>query len=91
MSETPKLAEVKTLYRSNATEVPQTLEFMARGIKDGSYGKVTQAAVVLLTSDGVEVFGLGKVDAKDTHYLLAAAQHILVEALLESDEGSDAN
>lgn len=87
MTEKPKLAEVKTLYDGNLRDVAYVLRKIADGIDNGSYGQVKQATLVMLNGRGLEVFGLGKVDARDVHYMLAAGSHIMIEPLLEYEGG----
>lgn len=87
MSDAPKLAEVKVMRETNLQDVAATLEKIAAGIRSGSYGQVKQATVVMLTGRGLEVFGLGAVEATDVHYLLAGAQQKMVDPLLEYKGG----
>lgn len=57
----PKLAEVVTLYESNAARHPiQTLRVIADDAEAGKLGDIRSIVVVMELSDGpVEVFGLG--------------------------------
>lgn len=63
------LAEVKTIYESNASQVAETLRKNADDIERGAYGDVRCAVMVIVGGEGietVEVFGLGKTNFWDS-------------------------
>ena len=59
-----KLAEVKTIYESNARQVAATMRKNADAIERGEHGDVQAVVSVMLVSkngsDAIEVFGLGE-------------------------------
>lgn len=79
----PTLATVETIYDYNFRDVPKTLRYIAEQIEAGVYGKVSEAAFVLQSVDGVEIFGLGGADAGTSHLLFTAAAHKLIRPLLD--------
>ena len=58
------LAEVKTIYESNARQVVETMRRNADAIERGEHGDVQAVVSVMLVAkngvDTVEVFGLGE-------------------------------
>lgn len=63
------LAEVKTIYESNASQVAETMRKNAEAIESGEYGDIRCAVTVIVGGVGietVEVFGLGKTDFWDS-------------------------
>lgn len=63
------LAEVKTLYASNASQVAETLRKNADAIERGEYGQVRCAVMVIVGGNDVEnidVFGMGNTNFWDS-------------------------
>lgn len=54
------LAEVETIYAINYREIVAQLRKMADDIEAGKWGEAEDAAFVLQTDKGIEVFGWGK-------------------------------
>ena len=56
----PKLAEVKTLFKANSTDIPAMLRRLADEIQSGNHGEIDRVACVVENEDGSPaVFGWG--------------------------------
>jgi len=77
------VAEVVTLYDSNARDVPATLRKIADQIEAGEYGTVGSAGLVVL-GDTMEVFGLGASAEAPSIALLLHAGFMRLSGALES-------
>lgn len=70
MSDQKRLAEVSTIYSSNFRDVAATLRQLADRVETGDLQGTDELVIVAMTPSGLEVFGLGSVDAVNAHYLL---------------------
>lgn len=81
MKSEPTLAEVVTLYETNARNVLAMLRGLADDIEAGKYGEVGEAAAVI-NGETVEVFGWGSVqDGASTAILLQAGAMRIIRAV----------
>lgn len=82
------LAEVVTLYETNAKNVPDMLRALAEAIEAGNYGEVPHVTCVMHSfatpEDGlVTTFGWGEwANAGNSHLLMGKAMRDLEEAMV---------
>lgn len=77
------LAEVSTLYESNANDIPAMLRKLAAEIEVGERGEIVEA-VCIIQGPQVDVFGWGPgACGKTSLGLLSAGQWVLFQAWLE--------
>ena len=75
--------KLHVLYDSNSTNIPATMEDLAKDIRAGSRGDTVMCSIVTMDSDGVvEVFGLGDNDIFKTISLLDLGKVRLVADML---------
>jgi len=60
-------------------DIPALLRTIADEMEAGKYGEVTEGALVLNASEGLELFGLGKADSTVTHYLFCCGARKMEE------------
>lgn len=79
-----RLAEVVTLYQSNARDIPAMLRRLADEVEKGvmgAHGDITEVAVVTW-GDRLCVFGFGDTGANGIHLMLGAAQRAMEAPLV---------
>lgn len=69
-------AKLYALPTGALQNIPEALRRVADQIEAGEFGEA-KAAVVVLESDDLDVFGIGTADASMSHYLLSCAQRRL--------------
>jgi hypothetical protein len=82
------LAEVKTIYESNARDIPAMLRKLADEVEKGAagdHGEVREASVVTF-GDKLCVFGFGDADGGSIHLMLAAAMRAMEAPLVARAE-----
>ena len=77
------LCEVKTLYKQNARDIPATLRTIANQIEAGDFQGANEA-VLVLSGEALDVFGIGDADAGGAHILLSCAMRKLENAVLSA-------
>lgn len=78
------LAEVKTLYESNARDIPAMLRKLADEVERGAagaHGEVREVGVVTY-GDKLCLFGFGDADGGSIHMLFGAAMRAMEAPLL---------
>jgi hypothetical protein len=81
--------KVVTIHESNFRDPVATLRVIAKEIEDGTYSKVETVGIVMMSEQGLTVFGLGPYsDASHISLLMQAAINRFARAIEEYD-GSD--
>jgi hypothetical protein len=79
------LAEVVTLYDTNASDIPAMLRQAADTIEAGEVR--TAAVCVMLTEDGQpDIYGWGKIDSPQAIYMLQLGLAKMLRDILEPPE-----
>lgn len=68
---------VQEVHFGNLHNIPEQLREIARMIEDGLLGEVT-GGVLVINNEVTDVFGIGRSDAFESVYLMAAGQQKLL-------------
>ena len=78
------MSNIHEVKFGNLTDIPAQLRNIAKMIEDGEFGEVT-GGVVIINNAEYDIFGLGRADPFESHFLMGVGQQKFTSCAIGGD------